>query len=606
MSLDFSIVSTTAMRTLSQRVRFFEITLALFWFVFAAFAQGQEIVIERDVAAPMRDGTILRADVYRPAKGGPYPVLVCRTPYGKQGFKFQNYAKGGNIAIGQDTRGRYKSDGEFESFVRAETHDAEDGFDTVEWAAKLPGSNGKVATFGASYNAFLQWRLAPLRPPSLVAMSASSIPAHYTDLEGPGAIRPERRLTWWFSTMSPDLRRRSGGVLPHTSAEALKLWNAGESNRILNFLPRLELPDSMFGAEADTVKSWLRHPERDPWQLDKGCRNIAVPNLDIVGWFDHCNGSMALHHAMIRDGKTEVARRNQRLIVGPWNHSGRGARKVGDFDFGPEAVFNTQQAEIRWFDYWLKGKSNGVNSDAPVKIFVMGANHWRDESEWPPKRAEKKTFFLTSGGHANTPAGDGKLVTSMPQQSQTDRYDYDPRDPVPTLGKGSFTVPADQKPLANRKDILVYQTEPLPAAIEVTGYPELIAYASSSAPDTDFFARLIDVWPDGKTLDVASGMVRARYRDALDTPKLLEPNQITKFTIQFRPTSNEFKAGHRIRLDLTSSDFPNYERNTNTAGGANIDAMLTVAHQTIYHGESNASQLILPVIPAIGVENAAR
>jgi hypothetical protein len=211
-------------------------------------------------------------------------------------------------------------------------------------------------------------------------------------------------------------------------------------------------------------------------------------------------------------------------------------------------------------------------------------------------------FFLASGGHANTPAGDGKLVAALRSRQEMDHYDYDPRDPVPTLGKSSFTVPADQKSLANRNDILVYQTEPLSADIEVTGYPELFMYASSSAPDTDFFARLIDVWPDGKTLDVASGMVRARYRDSLEHPKVLEPNKATKFTIRFRPTSNKFKAGHRMRLDITSSDFPNYERNTNTAGGANIDATLMVAHQTIYHGENNASELILPMIPASTVD----
>jgi uncharacterized protein len=475
-----------------------------------------DIVVERDVPSPMRDGTILRADVYRPASGGPYPVLVCRTPYGKQGLKLEAYAKAGYIVVRQDARGRYKSDGEWESFVRFETHDAEDGYDTIEWAAKLPGANGKVGTFGGSYNAFYQWKLAPLRPPSLVVMSASSIPARYTDLEGPGALRPERRLTWWFATMSPDSRKHTKGALPYSSGEALKLWNGGEKERILNFYPRLELPDSMFGAEAEPVKYWLRNPHLDPWQLDKGCRDISVPNLDIVGWFDHCNGFMDLHRAMKRDGKTRVARENQYLIIGPWSHAGRGARKVGDVDFGATASLDIAQTEIRWFDFWLKGKTNGVAKDAPVKIFIMGANRWRDEPEWPPKRAKENSFFLTSGGNANTPDGDGKLASKPARSSKKDFYRYDPRDPVPTLGKGSFTVPMDQKPLAERKDILVYQTEPLAAPLEVTGYPEVALYASSSAPDTDFFARLIDVAPNGVAREVTSGMVRARYRKSLD------------------------------------------------------------------------------------------
>ena len=188
--------------------------LGLAYVAYAGLSNAQEIRIERDVASPMRDGTVLRADIFRPADGGPYPVLVCRTPYGKHGLKLANYAKAGYIVVAQDARGRYKSDGQWESFVRFKTHDAEDGYDTVEWAAKLPGSNGKVGTFGASYNAFYQWRLAPLRPPSLIAMAASSIPARYTDLEGPGAIRPERRLTWWYTTISPDLRRRAKWRLP--------------------------------------------------------------------------------------------------------------------------------------------------------------------------------------------------------------------------------------------------------------------------------------------------------------------------------------------------------------------------------------------------------
>ena len=187
--------------------------------------------------------------------------------------------------------------------------------------------------------------------------------------------------------MSPDLRRRVNGEQPYTSAEALKLWNGGEREHILNFFPRLELPDAMFGTEADAVKHWLRHPELDPWHLDKDCRDITVPNLDIVGWFDHCNGSMALHHAMIRDGKTKLARENQRLIVGPWSHNGPGAREVGGIDFGPDAALDTQRTEVEWFDYWLKGKRS-ADPGAPVKIFVMGANRWRDESEWPPRRAQ--------------------------------------------------------------------------------------------------------------------------------------------------------------------------------------------------------------------------
>lgn len=427
-----------------------------------------------------------------------------------------------------------------------------------------------------------------MRPPSLVAMSAGSIPPRLTQVEGPGTIRPGRRLNWFYCGMTPDMRLRSGADGPKTKAEAGKLWKDGECDRLLHFLPWLDLPKVVFEDETDVVKAWLREPHRDPWRLTEGCAEIGVPNLDIVGWFDHCNDGIELHQAMRRVGRTKAARNGQRLIIGPWSHTGAGQRKVGDVDFGDTAAFDIEQAEIRYFDYWLKGKANGVDKDAPVRIFVMGANQWRDEQEWPPRRTKKMEWFL---------AGNKRLLT-MRDKAGTDHYRYDPRDPVPTLWSANmFTLPADQAPLAKRQDILVYQTEPLAAALEVTGYPEVVLHASSSAPDTDFFVKLIDVAPDGTNRDIASGMVRARYRNGLDKPRLLKPGEIVEYRIKLRPTSNEFQPGHRIRLDITSSDFPNYDRNHNTAADQNADATLVVAEQTIHHGGRRASRLVLPVIP---------
>jgi putative CocE/NonD family hydrolase len=556
------------------------------------------VQVERNVAVPMRDGVILRADVYRPDEPGTYPVLVQRTPYDKSGGKPDAYVKAGYIVVKQDARGRYASDGKWESFYRADTHDAEDGYDTVEWAARLPDSNGKVGTFGASYNAFLQWRLAPLRPPSLVAMCARSIPARLTQLEGPGTIRPGRRLNWFYAGMAPDMRAHSGGEGVKTKAEAGKLWKEGEGERLLHFLPWMNLPKNVFEDEREAVEAWMREPHREPWQFVERCAEVSVPNLDIVGWFDHCNDGIEMHQAMRRVGRTEMARNGQRLIIGPWSHSGAGARKVGGVDFGSAAAFALAQAEIRWFDHWLKGKANGVNQDAPVRIFVMGANRWRDEQEWPPTRAKTHVLHLHSRGRANTPAGNGTLAEKIPTEGR-DSYRYDPNDPVPTLwSPAMFTIPADQAPLAQRQDILVYQTEPVTAALEVTGYPEVVLHASSSAPDTDFFAKLIDVAPDGTNRDIASGMVRARYREGLDKPKLLQPGEVMEYRIKLRPTSNEFQPGHRIRLDLTSSDFPNFDRNHNTAADQNADAKLEVAEQTILHGGATPSRLLLPVIEA--------
>jgi putative CocE/NonD family hydrolase len=573
--------------------------LVLFFVPCSATADDKSaaVMVERNVAVPMRDGVILRADVYRPKAGGPYPVLVLRTPYNKGGVKGEVYARAGYMVVCQDVRGRYASEGTFESFVREKTHDAEDGFDTVEWAARLPGSNGKVGTFGASYNAFLQWRLAPLRPPSLLAMSAQTIPARYTDLEGPGTIRPGRRLLWWNCTMAPDMRRRAGRDGPQTPPAARRLWEAGEGESLLRFLPWLDLPDRVFEGEAGPVRRWLKNPALDPWRLDQACRDVAVPNLDIVGWFDHCNGDMRLFRTMVKEGKTQAARAGQRLIVGPWSHSGRGQRRFGAIDFGPPAALNLRDLEIRWFDHWLKGIDNGVEREAPVKIFVMGVNRWREEKEWPLSRARPRTFFLTSAGRANTPSGNGRLLPHPATSPGMDQFTYDPRDPVPSLfGSALYAVPTERSILDSRQDILIYQTDPLKEPLEITGNPVVELFASSSAPDTDFFARLVDVAPDGKARDISLGMVRARYRQSLAKPVFLKPGEVESLSVRLNPTSNQFQAGHRLRLEITSSDFPNYDRNHNTDKDQNADATLAPAEQRVYHGERYPSRLILPVV----------
>ena len=566
--------------------------------IVAASDTELQVVTERDVAVPMRDGVILRADVHRPAGEGTYPVLVMRTPYGKP-RQVDRYVKAGYIVVCQDARGRCASDGKWESFVREKTHDAEDGYDTVEWAARLSGSSGKVGTFGASYNAFLQWRLAPLQPPSLVAMSARSIPARYTDLEGPGTLRPGRRLHWWIAGMSPDMRRRSGRPGTQDRQAARKLWNTGAGEKWLAFLPWSELPREVFEDETEVVQDWLRHPHRDPWKLHEAVPEITVPNLNVTGWFDHCNGNMMLDTTMFSSAKTETARTGSRTMVGPWGHVGHGSRRYGKLDFGPEAAVDLVRLEIQWFDYWLKGDANGIEQTAPWRIFVMGDNRWRDEPHWPLERARDRVLYLTSDGDANTPAGNGRLTSESPDRAGQDQYVYDPTDPVPSLhGPALFVIPTDQRPLAHREDILVYQSDPLRERIEVTGRPVVELYASSSAPDTDFFVRLVDVAPDGMARDVALGMVRARFRRGLDQPELIEPGAKVRYTIQMHPTSNAFLPGHRIRLDSTSSDFPNYDRNHNTAADQNADATLVPATQTIYHGSKHPTRIILPWIPA--------
>jgi putative CocE/NonD family hydrolase len=573
--------------------------LAVWWLAGLVVVAGESAaVIERDVAVKMRDGVVLKADVHRPASAGTCPVLVWLTPYGKHKMQFDKYVKAGYIVVCEDVRGRYASEGAWESWLRPRTHDAEDGYDTVQWASTVAGASGKVGTIGLSYGAFLQWRLAPLQPPALAAMSAHSIAARYTDLEGPGTIRPGRRLRWSIVTMSPDVRRHANRPGTQTEAEAAAAWDAGQGRKWLEFLPWLELPGEAFEDETPYMRDWLRQPQNDPWKLDAGCRQITVPNLDVVGWYDHAKGDMRLYQTLTKEGKTRAARQGSKLVVGPWSHFPPGGRRFGKIDFGPEADLDLAMLDVRWFDYWLKGQANGVGREAPVRIFVMGDNRWRDEESWPLKRAQPRILYLSGDGRANTPAGDGKLVDSRPGGEAGDQYTYDPRDPVPTLfAPGNFTCAMDQSPLSNRQDILVYQTEPLTRRIEVTGFPEVELYATTSAPDTDWVARLIDVAPDGLARDVCMGLARARYRNGPEKPRLIKAGELLKYTIRLGPTANAFLPGHRIRLDVTSSDFPNYDRNHNTAADPNADRELAVARQTIHHGKRYPSRVILPSVP---------
>lgn len=555
------------------------------------------VTVDRDLAIPMRDGVTLRADLYRPAEGGPFPALVQRTPYGKNRHDLSRYAEAGYLALCVDLRGRHASEGQWRSFLRHDTGEGEDGYDTIEWAARLPDSSGNVGTFGGSYDAWVQWKAAVARPPSLAAMSAQTIPARMTDLEGPGTIRPGKRLHWWITKMSAELRRRSGRPGFTHREEGEHRWLHGEAGKWLYFLPWSELPQNVFEDETKAMQAWLAEPHIDPWKLDEDCREIAVPNLDIVGWYDHANGDLGMFRALMENA-SGPARDASRLIVGPWRHGRWDGRVFRDIDFGPDAPMDAVATELRWFDLWLKGIDNGESQRAPVRLFVMGDNVWRDERTWPPARARERLLYLGAHGPANTPAGGGELHERAPTVAGSDRYRYDPRDPVLVLYETDLiSIPTDQRPHAHRQDILVYQTEPLSERLEVTGNPVVTLFAASSVPDTDFFARLIDVAPDGLARDVATGMVRARYRHGVDRPELIVPGEVVKYTIRLGATSNAFLPGHRIRLDITSSHFPAYDRNHNTAADQNADAVLVTADQTIHHGGDVGSRISLPWIP---------
>jgi putative CocE/NonD family hydrolase len=554
------------------------------------------IITEENVAIPMRDGLILRENVFRPDATGAFPLLLIRTPYGKATDGFERYVRAGYVVVSQDTRGRYASDGVYTLFTIEHTGDAEDGYDTVEWLAEQPYCNGKIGTMGGSYNAWMQWELARLRPPHLLAMCAYSIPLELTDLDWPGAFRPARRVKWWMTTMAPDLRRRQGLPGPHTPAEAAEIWDTIERGRWLDFMPWLDLPRYLPKGLAEPARDWLLHPTRKAWRFSEVHGQVEVPNLDFSGWYDHCNGTMGHLAGMQRNARAVVAREQTKLVIGPWNHVGIGERQIAKTDFGPQAQVDIDGLTIRWFDHWLKELDNGIEQEPPVRYFVMGAARWQTAATWPPQDLEEAIYYLSSKGNADTVEGSGLLRQNPVDKEPCDAYTYDPSDPVPTLWSPRlFTAPSDRRQLAYREDILTYRTPPLEEDVQVVGYPVAVLYASSTAVDTDFFARLVDEHPQGPALDVCYGMVRARHRHSLDREELLTPGEVTEFRIQLGATACRFLKGHRIRLEITSSDFPNHDRNHNTGRNDLADTELVSARQSLYHSTEHPSRLILPV-----------
>lgn len=553
------------------------------------------IVKEENVAVPMRDGIILRANVFRPADEGQYPGLFLRTPYGKPSDGYDRYVRAGYAVITQDSRGRYASDGSYVPFTETNTGDSEDGYDSVEWLAEQPYCNGRVGTIGASYNAWMQWMLARLKPPHLVAMCAYSIPLELTQVDWMGAFRPARRIKWWMTTMAPDLRRRHGWPLPHTTEQARDIWENIEHGRWLEFLPWIEIVRYLPPGLAEYVQSWFEEPHRRAWDFESHQHEVDVPNLDFSGWYDHCNGTMGHLAGMQQRGGSEASRNQNQLVIGPWNHVAMGEQRIGGIDFGVEARLDLTDMIIRWFDYWLKGLENGVDEAPAVRYFVMGSAQWKEAATWPLPDTSEYSLYLDSNGSAGI-GDNGGLVNAKPQLESVDAYDYDPNDPVPTLWDASlFTVPSDRRKLEYRSDILYYRTEPLSDELEVVGYPRVILFAASTALDTDFFARLVDEHPDGEAIDVCYGMIRARHRESLEEEHFLVPGEVTQFEITLGATACRFKAGHRIRIEITSSDFPNHDRNHNTGKNDFKDAQLLVAHQQIFHSTEYPSRLLLPV-----------
>ncbi len=559
--------------------------------------RADRVIVEPNVSAKMRDGVVLKADIYRPDGAGPFPVLLTRTPYDKKTVREMAYrfAKAGYIVAAQDIRGRYESEGEFLPIHGFGSKDVEDGFDTVAWAAELPDSTSQVGMFGSSYSAWTSWKAAASAPPALKCVYVSGMSLRHSDVEP--IFRPGRRLEWSFATIGPDDRRRTAGAPgPYDVEEARALWKI-ERNKWLWVKPWSELSRELLPSMAARIQRILEHPGEDYHEFAGIHRNIDVPVFNRTGWYDRFIPAVDHFVEMEKLAPSERARRSQRLVVGPWGHTNDLTRAQGEFDFGEDAEWDNAAVGIGWFDHWLKSEDNGTAEEARVRLFITGENSWRGYDDWPIPGTRPVEFQLSSRGNANTPAGDGTLSREPAGGARSDSFNYNPRDPVPSLFlEGCQDGPFDQKPLDHRRDVLVYQSAPLSARLTVVGSPSVKLHASTSAVDTDFTAKLVDVSPDGTARNLCYGIVRARFRYGWENPRLLDPGEITEFTIELNPVGNTFLEGHRIRLDLSSSDFPNYDRNHNTGGNAYSESEMIVAHQEVHHSQLHPSTLRLPVV----------
>jgi len=555
--------------------------------------KSYEVIVESNVEMKTRDGVTLRADIYRPKADGKFPVLLNRTPYDKYiyiGDAMASAARG-YVFIVQDSRGRFTSDGEWYPFK----YEAQDTYDTVEWAAGLPYSNGKVGMVGISYVGVPELLGATAAPPHLVAIFPGITASDYHEnwvYQG-GALSQGFSQGWSSFFVAEEMRRREAKAIPPD------FWSTPHSPAdypVLDPVPAKKLAAYYF--------DWIAHPTFDDywkqWSIERHYDRIKVPALHVGAWYDYFMPGALRNYAGIKTrGGSEAARRGQRLLMLPGGHAGFG-QKIGDVDFGKGSVFTYEDLRdygLRWFDWVLKGIDNGMEKEKPVRLFIMGRNVWRDEDDWPLARAVSTRYYLHSSGAANSLTGDGVLDRAAAAGSEPpDTYVYDPSKPTPTWG-GVMGGPRDQRAVEGRPDILVYTTAAFAKDTEVTGMITLELCVSSSAVDTDFTGKLIDVWPDGFAQDLTEGILRARYRNSMERPELMNPGQVYRLTIELGATADVFLAGHRLRLAIASASYPRFDRNPNTGAEPETATTFRQATNVIYHDRDHPSALVVPIIP---------
>jgi putative CocE/NonD family hydrolase len=543
---------------------------------------------EIKVMVKMRDGVQLATDVIRPDAPGRFPVILQRTPYGRaKAMEAERYARRGYVFVAQDVRGKFDSEGKWQPFV----NEARDGYDAVEWCAAQSWSDGNVGMIGGSYLGFVQWAAAREGSDHLKCLiPIVSPPDPFFNIPYAYGVLFLYPGLWWAAIAEG---KGMQAPKPINKLEAMKT------------LPLTAVDKKVFGHTIPFYQEWLKHPTNDAYwdqvNFNERMKTMKpLPALHVSGWFDGDGiGTKRNYAAMVAAGQP-----NQRLIYGPWEHAVNTKTKVGELNFGPDSLRDLDTLYLRWFDHFLKGVDNGVDREPAVEAFLMGENRWRKFSAWPPAEAAMQRWYLHSEGHAVGSAGDGWLSVSTPSAGEKpDHYDYDPANPyIPAglrkaLTAGSETPSLDARADEKGHDKLVYSSPTLQKDVAVAGPISLHLVAATSAKDTDWMAYLADVQPDGKSLMLCSGILRARFRKSFTQPSLLTPNRAEEYDVDLWAIGNVFKKGHKIRVVVASSCFPIYDRNLNTGENIATGTRMVVAHQTVFHDNERESYITLPVLP---------
>ena len=537
-----------------------------------------EFKVKRMVRIPMRDGVRITGDLYYPVSSPPYPAIVFRTPYGRDGLQYRKnarfFASNGFAFLNLDVRGRGDSDGEFVPYF----NEGKDGKEIIDWVASQPWSNRRVGTFGSSYSARIQWLTALEHPKGLKAMISTVSPSD-PFVESPTGVSGPMHISRRYLV----------------SGRTVKSMEDIDWMSVYRTLPLKDIPKAL-GLHFDDWEEGMMHQTFDSyWDAigyQKKFGGIGVPVMHISGWYDDEQIGTFINYAGMRNSSaTSKSRENQSIIIGPWGHNVNSSSKLGDVDFGPDAIIDLDTIQLNWFKKWLMDEN--IDTGKRATVFIMGENKWVNFDDWPPSRARVSNLFISSKGRANSRFGDGTLVWSKDEiNNGYDSYRYDPSDPTPFVTEATSAQiggPDDYSSIHRRDDVLVYMSQPLEKNITFLGAVKADIFMETDVPDTDIMAMLLDVWPNGRSQRLCDGMTRARYRNGMDKVELLEKGNIYEIKVDLWNMGHRFPQGHRIGFSISSAAFPKYSRNLNTGSDLATDINMKVANTKIIHTKEHPS-----------------